>query len=303
MAEKEPDNPKQPKDDRNIAKVDGDTVGLTPDEQLTLVWDKYKKVIINTAVLGLVVALAWFGYKAFSTKKLEAVRKEYSKAQIADKAKQEEQKKTDDFNPRKDVLSLERTITFAQKHPHHPLAGYARIEAGHAYLQVDNFEEAAIHYQAAVEALAKVPEFAGFAHLHYAISTYRSGDKNTGKAQLKSISQNMDYLHVHRGEAYYKLGVIALSEKNMDAYKKHEAGLENAGLEHSTSWLESLRTFRKHFPKDGFDTLGPIPAKIVSKPPAPVSATGGISATGGVSTTGGASATGGATPTGGTKTN
>ena len=49
MSDKDSESPTQPNDDRNIAKVDSDIAGLTPDEQLTLIWDKYKSLVIKVA--------------------------------------------------------------------------------------------------------------------------------------------------------------------------------------------------------------------------------------------------------------
>ena len=52
MSDKDSESPTQPNDDRNIAKVDSDTAGLTPDEQLTLIWDKYKSLVIKVAAVS-----------------------------------------------------------------------------------------------------------------------------------------------------------------------------------------------------------------------------------------------------------
>jgi tetratricopeptide (TPR) repeat protein len=279
MSEKDSDKPKPPSDDRNIAEVDSSTAGLTPDEQLTLVWSKYKALFIKVAVILLVLGIAWYAKGFYSAQKLADIQDAYIEAQLAD-----EQNQPTGANAAQGV-HLDYTIAFAENHARHPLAGYARIKAGHAYFKVESFEEAAEHYEAAVTALAKVPELAGLAHVHQAIATYRSGSKDNGKTLLEDIAHNKDYLDVHRGEAYYKLGVIALSEQDLDAYQSHEAAFENAALENASSLLTKLKTFRKQFPSDGFDTLGPIPV-----PPLPVAAspTGGVSATGAASPTGGA---------------
>ena len=55
MSDKDSESPTQPNDDRNIAKVDSDTAGLTPDEQLTLIWDKYKSLVIKVAASLLII--------------------------------------------------------------------------------------------------------------------------------------------------------------------------------------------------------------------------------------------------------
>ncbi len=167
------------------------------------------------------------------------------------------------------------------------MAGQARIKAGHAYFKIDSFEEAATHYGAAVGALKKVPELAGLAHVYQAVATYRSGNKEAGKKLLETVANNKAYLDTHRGEAYYKLGVIALSEQDLDAYKAQETAFENAALEHASQLLAQLKTFRENFPAEGFDPLSPIPEKVTPKPtvPAPTSSTGAISPTGAVNPT------------------
>ena len=276
MSDKDSESPKQPNDDRNIAKVDSDTAGLTPDEQLTLIWDKYKSLVIKVAASLLIIGALWYGIKIVGARKLESIQKEYVQALQDDEAK------TDPGQPKE--IQLANTIAFAEKHPNQPLAGQARIKAGHAYFKIDSFEEAATHYGAAVGALNKVPELAGLAHVYQAVATYRSGNKEAGKNLLETVANNKAYLDTHRGEAYYKLGVIALSEQDLDAYTAQETAFENAALEHASQLLAQLKTFRENFPAEGFDPLSQIPEKVTPKPavPAPTSSTGAISPTGAV---------------------
>lgn len=289
MADK---NPQQPQDDRNIAKVDADTTGLSPEEKLIIAWKKYNAPVLLVVMVLLVFSAVWYGFKTFSAKKLQRIQIEYTQAREADEKAQKSKEGSASLNAN-EVEVVARTIEFAKKHPSNTLSGYAWIKAGHAYMKVGNFDEAAIHYKAALNNLAKIPEIAGLAHLYHAISTYRSGDKTTGKSELKLVAENKDYLHSHRGEAYYKLGVIALSEESIEEYTRSETALEIANLTHSAkNWLENLKTFRSQFPKEGFDELVTIPVKTAPKLLAPTSVTGGISATGGISSTGSVSPTG-----------
>ena len=58
-----------------------------------------------------------------------------------------------------------------------------------------------------------MPELAGLAHVYQAVATYRSGNKEAEES-FETVANNKAYLDTHRGEAYYKLGVIALSEQD-----------------------------------------------------------------------------------------
>lgn len=283
---KEPENTPN-NEDRNIAKVDADTPGLTPEEELILFWDKFKKPLISIALVLIVGSIAWYGKKAMDASKLRSLQSDYQEAILADESAQSQRVETGNFDNQKDVESLENSIAFAEKHPSHPLSGHARLKAGHAYYNVENFQDAGAHYAAAVKALKDFPELAGYAKLYAGISAWRNGEKDKGEQLLSEVARDQDYLHTHRGEAYYKLGVIALSKKDLSAYQAWETALENAALEQSqTNWLEDLKEFRSQFPKDGFDELGPIPPKEVPPAPVPASATGGSSATGNLSPTG-----------------
>jgi tetratricopeptide (TPR) repeat protein len=289
MADKDSENPEPTQDDRNIAKVDADTAGLSPEEKLILAWKKYSTPVLIVVFVLLAIGAGNAGLKYWRTAQLQGIQKEYTKANLADEAAQKSREESTNFNANKDLEVVVRTIEFAKKHPNDTLSGYAWIKAGHAYMKVGNFEEATSHYKAALVGLENVPEIAGLAQLYHAISTYRSGDKTNGKNELKLLAENKDYLHSHRGEAYYKLGVIALFEKNISDYENWEASLENANLAHSPKkWLEDLKTFRSQFPNKGFDELGPIPVKT----PASTLVTGDISASGGISSTGSISPTG-----------
>ena len=289
MADKDSENPEHPQDDRNIAKVDADTAGLSPEEKLILAWKKYNTPVLIAVMVLLVIGAGSYGLKSIRAKQLQGIQKEYTKANLADEVGQKSREESTSFNANKDLEVVVQTIKFAENHPSTTLGGYARIKAGHAYMNVGNFEEAASHYKAALEGLGNVPEIAGLAQLYHAISTYRSGDKTNGKDELKLVAENKDFLHSHRGEAYYKLGVIALFEKNISDYENWEPSLENANLSHSPKkWLEDLKTFRSQFPNKGFDEIGPIPVKT----PASTSVTGDISASGGISSTGSISPTG-----------
>jgi tetratricopeptide (TPR) repeat protein len=289
MADKDSETPEHPQDDRNIAKVDADTAGLSPEEKLILAWKKYNRPVLIAVIVLLAIVAGNYGFKSIRDKQLEGIQKEYTKANLADEAAQKSREESTNFNANKDLEVVVQTIKFAEQHPSTTLGGYARIKAGHAYMNVGNFEEAANHYKAARMGLGNTPEIAGLAQLYQAISTYRSGDKTNGKNELKLVAENKDYLHSHRGEAYYKLGVIALFEKNISDYENWEASLENANLTHSPKqWLEDLKTFRSQFPNKGFDEVEAIPAKT----PASTSVTGGVSASGGISAPGNISPTG-----------
>ena len=108
-----------------------------------------------------------------------------------------------------------------------------------------------------------MPELAGLAHVYQAVATYRSGNKEAGKNLLETVANNKAYLDTHRGEAYYKLGVIALSEQDLDAYTAQETAFENAALEHASQLLAQLKTFRENFPAEGFDPLVQFQRKLV----------------------------------------
>ncbi|MBT4225622.1 MAG: hypothetical protein HOD72_14300 [Opitutae bacterium] len=286
MADKDSETPEHPQDDRNIAKVDADTAGLSPEEKLILAWKKYKTPVLIAVMMLLAIGAARYGSKFLSEKKLAGIQKEYTKAKLADEVAQQSREELKSFDERKDLEVVVQTIKFAENHPKSTLGGYARIEAGHAYMKVGNFEEAASHYKAALAGLKNVPEIAGLAQLYNAICTYRSGDKTNGKNELQLVAKNVVYLDSHRGEAFYKLGVIALFEKNISDYEKWEVALENAALSHSPKkWLEDLKAFRQQIPNNGFDELVPIPVKAPSVP-SEKSTTGGISATGSISPTG-----------------
>ena len=287
MAEKkEPENTPN-KEDRNIAEVDVETPGLTPEEQLILFWDKYKKTLISATLIVLAGSIAWFGKKSMDGQKLRSIQEAYQNATIADQEAQNQREDSGNFDEKKDLASLENTLAFAEKHSGHPLSGHARLKAGHAYFKVGNFQESIAHYNAAAKVLSKSPELGGLASLYEAIATLRSGDREHGKSLLTKVAQNQNFLHEHRGEAYFKLGVIALSEKKHADYNRWETALENASLDHAqTTWLDQLKAFRSQFPKDGFDTLGPIPPKEVPPAPIPTSVTGNSSATGNTSPTG-----------------
>ena len=283
---KEPENTPS-NEDRNIAKVDVDTPGLTPEEELILFWDKFKKPLITVAIILIVGSIAWYGKKAMDQSRLNSLQSEYQEAMETDQSAQNQREEAGNFDKQTDVESLENTIAFAEKHPSHPLSGHARLKAGHAYYRVGNYQEAGAHYSAATKALKDFPELAGFAKLYQGISAWRNGEKDKGEQILTDVARNQDYLHTHRGEAYYKLGIIALSKKDLSVYQAWETALENASLKQSqTNWLEDLKEFRSQFPKDGFDELGPIPPIEVPPAPVPVSATGGSSATGSTSPSG-----------------
>ncbi len=281
MAEKkEPENTPN-KEDRNIAEVDVETPGLTPEEQLILFWDKYKKKLISAAIIIVAGSIGWFGKKALDGQKLLSIQEAYQEASTADQEAQSQREDSGNFDEKTDLVSLENTLAFAQKHSGHPLSGHARLKAGHAYFKVSNFQEAISHYSEAAKVLKKSPELGGLASLYEAIATLRGGDKEKGKSLLTKVAQTQDFLHEHRGEAYFKLGVLALSEKNHADYNRWETALENAALDHAqTQWLDQLKTFRSQFPKEGFDTLGPIPPKEVPPAPIPTSPTGSSSPTG-----------------------
>ena len=283
---KEPENTPN-NEDRNIAKVDVDTPGLTPEEELILFWDKYKKPLIRIAIILILGSIAWYGKKAMDSSRLKSLQSEYQQAIQADQNAQNKREEEGSFDKQTDVESLENTIAFAEKHPTHPLSGHARLKAGHAYYRVGNYQEAGAHYDAAANALMKFPELAGLAKLYQGISAWRNGDKDKGEQILTEVARDQTYLHTHRGEAYYKLGIIALSKKDLQAYESWETALENASLKQSqTNWLEDLKEFRSQFPKAGFDELGPIPPKEIPPSPVPTSATGGSSATGSSSPSG-----------------
>jgi hypothetical protein len=287
---KEPENtPKS--DDRNIAKVDVETPGLTPEEQLVLLWDKYKTPVVGAALVALVGSAAWFGKKALDEQALKSVQSEFTQAAMADKEAQAAREKDDGVEAGKNLASIENSLRFAQKNSGHPLGGHASFKAGHAYYKSKDFASAATKYGEAARSLANVPELSGLAKLYQALSLWRSGSKDEAKALFEAVGKGESFLHGHRGEAFYSLGVIALEEKNLQEYSKWEAALENTSLTHSqTDWLERLKTFRSQFPKEGFDSLGPV---LPDEPPAPPPATQVAT-----SATGGASATGSASPTG-----
>lgn len=288
MAEnKEPTNSPE-NEDRNIAKVDAETPGLTPEEQLILLWDKYKSPVIGAAVIALAGSAAWFGKKALDDQALRSLQSEYTEAAQADASAQKEREEEGNFDATQDLATIGSSLDFAEKNRAHPLGGHARIKAAHAYFKAKDFAEAAKQYGEAADSLSKVPELAGLAKLYQAISSWRSGDQSASKALFLEVAEGKQYFHGHRGEAFFKLGVISLGEENLQEYSKWEAALQNASLSHSqTDWLERLQTFRSQFPKDGFDTLGPI-----QQPPPPAPPTGAASATGNASATGAASSTG-----------
>lgn len=293
---KDPENTPE-NEDRNIAKVDVETPGLTPEEQLVLLWDKYKSPVIGAAVIALVGSAAWFGKKAMDEQALRSVQAEYTKAAQVDKEAQEAKEKEGEFDVAKDLAAIEASLEFARNNSNHTLGGHARLKAGHAYFKAKQYSEAAEQYMSAANSLTKVHELAGLAKLYQALATWRSGQEGESKTLFIKIAENKDYLHGHRGEAFFKLGVIALAEQNLQEYAKWETALQNASLTHSqTDWLERLQSFRGQFPKEGFDPLGPIPAEEPPAPPTPAPAAASV--TGGTSGTSGASTTGSASPTG-----
>jgi hypothetical protein len=287
MADKKESDNTPNNEDRNIAKVDVDTPGLTPEEELILLWDKYKRPVITIAVILVLGTIAWYGKKGMDSQKLHSFQSEFLKATEADQEAQNKREDAGNFDSQKDVESLENAIAFAEKHSSHPLGGHARLKAGHANFKVGNFQEAGSHYAAAANAFKGIPEMAGLAKLYQAISAWRNGDKEKGENLLTEVARGKDFLHEHRGEAFYKLGVIALSRMNLTEYQSWVTALENASLENAqTNWLENLKEFRNQFPKEGFDQLGPIPPKVVPPAPVPASSTGGTSKTGNLSPTG-----------------
>ena len=146
MADKDSETPEHPQDDRNIAKVDADTAGLSPEEKLILAWKKYKTPVLIAVMMLLAIGAARYGSKFLSEKKLAGIQKEYTKAKLADEVAQQSREELKSFDERKDLEVVVQTIKFAENHPKSTLGGYARIEAGHAYMKVGNFEEAENYY-------------------------------------------------------------------------------------------------------------------------------------------------------------
>ncbi|MFP6900366.1 MAG: FKBP-type peptidyl-prolyl cis-trans isomerase, partial [Opitutales bacterium] len=133
-------------------------------------------------------------------------------------------------------------VSFAKNHGDEPLAGVALYRAASLQYADDDFATAASTFAQAAAVLGEEDPplpLAGRATLGQGIALIKDDDAKQGKAVLAQLIQNEKFLSSVRGEAWFHLGIQALTENDVSAYQEVETALAEG--DDFKTWLEYLR--------------------------------------------------------------
>ena len=182
-------------DDRNLVIVDQDFGQPDLEDRMWLFWVRNKILIVSIGMILVIGALGYIAWCAFSDYKVFSLQAEYQAV----------------------AQTPDARLSFARKNQGAPIAGIAAIEAGDQLYKDGKFAEAGEAYAFARGNFPLeekfMAAFAGLAMLGSALARIKNADRDGGIAVLMELARTPYFLATHRGEAMYKLVVLAL-EKN-----------------------------------------------------------------------------------------
>jgi tetratricopeptide (TPR) repeat protein len=189
-------------DDRNLVIVDQDFGQPDLEDRMWLFWIRNRVFILGISAILVIGALGYITWSAISDYKLSSMQGEYrAVAQTSD-----------------------ARLSFARKNQGTPISGIAAIEAGDQLYKENKFAEAEAAYAFALGNFSLddkfATAFAGRAKLGIALARINNADRDGGVKVLTELAQMPRFLATHRGEAIYKLVVLALEKNDLTEARK-----------------------------------------------------------------------------------
>jgi len=186
-----PANPSSPKDAE---------IAPSTEQRLKQAWERYGGLFYFTCAVVALGILAKGGWEYLNEQKELGIRKEYSECTTPD-----------------------AYLSFAAKHPGHPLAGVAEESVADNYYASGNYSEALRDYASAITDLPEGP-VRSHARLGQAMSLDLTGKTSEAEADFRGIMDDTTQLNAVRCEAGYHLAGVAIAAgRGADVQKISEA--------------------------------------------------------------------------------
>jgi thioredoxin-like negative regulator of GroEL len=222
MAQSTDKNPTPKSDERNIVDSAIFSSGDLED-QLTLIWEKNKKLIIYS-IAGIFAVFGAYHLSGFMIEQGRlAVQEDYTSA--------------DDSASK---------LAFAQKESGHPLSGFAYKElAAEAYEEGDYAKAAEYFENASISAKGVIKEAAQMGH---AMALIQTGQSDQAESIFKELVSNENAGNL--AEARYRLATLAVENEDFEYARTLIADLQTNFSQETFYWIQKAMTLQSKLPTE-----------------------------------------------------
>ena len=209
-------------DDRNLIASEDSQTGLTLEERLFAIWQKYRTFVYGLVVVILLVIVDREVWKYMQAEKEADTREAYG-----------------------NITTSEQRLAFAREHAGHPLAGAALLSiADEAYKNRD-YAKARTQYSEAVKALSE-PVLVARARLGEGMSALQSDNPAAGVGILEGLADDTAAPETLRTETLYHLATHADSAGDPEKARAYLDKLD--ALNPTGVWVSRASALRARLP-------------------------------------------------------
>lgn len=207
------------------------------DDPIYDYWEKNKKSFYSTAVLVVVLATVFLGYRSYREAQFQRLQENFLAAWAED-----------------------RLADFAETSAGLPLAGVAAMQAARLAASEGNLPEALGLYESAVLSLERTP-LAGKARLALAATLFDLGRAEEAERHWSALSGEVGLNAAVRSEAAYLLAIAALAAGQPELFARRVEQL--MAVDQSGLWRERIAFYQSIQPVPVLEPAGEAPEAAV----------------------------------------
>ncbi len=218
-----PDKSSKPKsDERNVVSA-AIASGADIEDQLALIWEQNKKLIVYSVVGIFVVFGIYHLSKFMAAQGRLAVQEDYAAA--------------DDSASK---------LAFAQEESGNPLSGFAYRELAAEAYEAGEYDKAAEYFENATKsAQGAIKESAQMGH---AMSLLQTGQTAEARSVLETIVADKDAGNI--AEARYRLAALAVESEDFDQARSLVADLQSNFTQETFYWIQKAMSLQSQIPAE-----------------------------------------------------